>query len=266
MASLSKDTLKVPQTVLVTGAVSGIGRAIAEAFAQQGARLAILDRRADEQLALTAEELRAAGAVDVLTIQADLADVTQHATWIAHILDVLGPIDCLINNAGVGSPQRRDMLEVPSEVFDAVLGVNLRGTFFLTQQVAAHMLAHPAHPSVARSIITVSSISVEAASIDRAEYCISKSGLDMLTKLFALRLAPAAIPVFELRPGITHSAMTAPSKAKYDALIADGLVPAGRWGEGQDMADIVTGLASGAFAFATGTVVMADGGLTIPRM
>lgn len=266
MTPLNKNSLKGPQTVLVTGAVSGIGRAIATAFAQQGAQLAILDRREEEQLAETAEALRAAGAAKVLTIKADIADTAQHASWVSHIVETLGPIDCLINNAGVGSPQRRDMLELPTEVFDAVLGVNLRGTFFLTQKVAAHMLAHPTQTDAARSIITISSISVETASIDRAEYCISKSGLDMLTKLFALRLASAGIPVFELRPGITHSAMTAPSKAKYDALIAEGLVPAKRWGEGHDMAQIATALASGAFAFATGTVVVADGGMTIPKM
>lgn len=255
-----------PRTVLITGAVSGIGRATALAFARQGVRLAILDRRDAQQLAETAADLRTAGAADVLALEGDLADVDDHSALVQQVVDTLGPIDCLVNNAGVGAPRRGDMLEVTPEAFDSVLGINLRGTFFLTQHVAAHMLAHTASEKNARSIITVSSISTEAASIERAEYCISKSGLAMLTRLFALRLAPAGVPVFEVRPGITHSAMTDPVRERLDGVIASGGVPAGRWGEGEDMAKIITSLASGAFGFATGTVVMADGGLMIPRL
>lgn len=253
------------QTVFITGAAGTIGKAVALAFSQLGANLAVMDRVAPEVLGNLKAELLAAGAGKVCEIHGDLADVQAHERWVHQIEEELGDIHCLINNAGVGAPRRADMLELTPEAFDAVMNINVRGTFFLTQKVMTQMLQQKqiSHP---RSIINVSSISVDVASTERAEYCLSKSALGMLTKLLALRLADANIPVFDLRPGITHSGMTKPVEARYDKLIAEGLVPIGRWGEGEDMADIAISLASGKFAFATGTVIQADGGLTIPRL
>lgn len=253
------------QTVLITGAAGTIGSAMARRFAQQGANLALMDRAELSQLASLENELLELGAKRVFSVQGDLADTKAHAEWVGQIVEQLGPIHCLINNAGMGALRRADMLELTPEAFDVVMNVNLKGTFFLTQKVMAHMLQQT-EVTHARSIITVSSISVDVASVERVEYCMSKSALGMMTKLVALRLAAANIPVFDLRPGITHSGMTQPVEARYDKLIAEGLVPIGRWGEGEDMAAIALSLASGSFAFATGTVIQADGGLTIPRL
>lgn len=253
------------QTVFITGAAGTIGSAMARRFAQQGAKLALMDRAELSQLEKLEQELLQLGASQVVSVQGDLADTAAHAGWVEKIVQQLGPIHCLINNAGMGALRRADMLELTPEAFDVVMSVNLKGTFFLTQKVMAHMLQQD-EVSHARSIITVSSISVDVASVERVEYCMSKSALGMMTKLVALRLASANIPVFDLRPGITHSGMTQQVEGRYDKLIAEGLVPLGRWGEGEDMAEIALALASGSFAFATGTVIQADGGLTIPRL
>lgn len=253
------------QTVFITGAAGTIGSAMARRFAGQGAQLALMDRVELSQLTVLEKELLELGASDVFSVQGDLADTDSHAGWVEQIVQQLGPIHCLINNAGMGALRRADMLELTPEAFDVVMNVNLKGTFFLTQKVMAHMLGQ-SEVSHARSIINVSSISVDVASVERVEYCMSKAALGMMTKLVALRLAAENIPVFDLRPGITHSGMTKPVEARYNKLIAEGLVPIGRWGEGEDMADIALSLASGSFAFATGTVIQADGGLTIPRL
>jgi NAD(P)-dependent dehydrogenase (short-subunit alcohol dehydrogenase family) len=197
-------------------------------------------------------------------MQADLGAIARHADTLAALLRWSPRIDCLVNNAGLPSPERGDLLQVTPAGFDAVLDVNLRGTFFFTQAVARAMLAQPA--TVPRAIVTVSSVSAELASVERGAYCLSKAGLAMLTRLFALRLAPHGIGVFEVRPGIIRTPMTAGVAPAYDARIADGLVPMQRWGEPADVARVVAQLAAGGFAFATGSVIHADGGLAIPRL
>ena len=155
------------------------------------------------------------------------------------------------------------MLEITEESFDLVMGINLRGATFLSQEVAKAMLAdRPERPG----IVFITSASTELVSIDRAQYCVSKLGLSMWAKALAVRLAPEGIPVFEIRPGVIRTEMTAKVAAKYDARIADGLIPAGRWGEGEDVAAAVAALTSGQFAYATGTVINVDGGLLIPRL
>lgn len=248
---------------LVTGARRGIGAAIALALARAGFDIAITDIAEDDDARATLAALRAAGA-KAHFLRSDLADTTDHARVVAEVVSQCGAIDCLVNNAGVPSPTRGDLLELTPEAFDQVLDVNLRGTFFFTQAVASHMRA--AASRSARSIITVSSVSAELASPERGEYCISKAGLAMLTKLFALRLAPHGIAVFEVRPGVIRTPMTAGVADKYDRRIADGLVPMGRWGEPEDIGAAVVALASGQFQFATGSVINLDGGLAIPRL
>lgn len=247
---------------LVTGAQRGIGAAIALVLARQGFDLAI----ADVPGADCAEVIRAAEAAGARAraFAFDLADTSGHARRVDDIVQWGGPLSVLVNNAGIGSPSRGDLLDVAPEAFDRVLGVNLRGTFFLMQAVARHMLAAPI--AAPRAIVTVSSVSAETASIERGEYCVSKSGLAMTTRLFALRLAAAGIGVFEVRPGVIRTPMTQAVSATYDERIAGGLVPMGRWGEPDDVAEAVGALASGRLAFATGSVLQVDGGLSIPRL
>jgi NAD(P)-dependent dehydrogenase (short-subunit alcohol dehydrogenase family) len=247
---------------IVTGGARGIGLAIAEALADSGHDLVIADlaREAGEDLT---NRIVFHGA-RVAYCQCDISDLAAHARLVETALSAFGRIDCLVGNAGIGAPVRGDLLELQPENFDKVLSVNLRGTIFLTQAVAKAMLAAAStHP---RSIVTITSISAEAASPERADYCISKAGLSMWVKNLALRLAPHDIGVFEVRPGIIRTDMTAGVAAKYDALIEAGLVPARRWGEAADVAAAVSALASGKFGFATGSVINADGALSIPRL
>jgi NAD(P)-dependent dehydrogenase (short-subunit alcohol dehydrogenase family) len=248
------------RVAIVTGAGRGIGRAIAIRLAESF-DLAITDL--EPQGAAAAEELRQQGA-EALFVQSDLADLATHAPTLDQIVERFGRIDCLVNNAGIASPVRGDLLELTPENYDRVLAVNLRGTLFFTQAVARRMLAQP--QDGARSIITVSSINAEMAAVERGDYAISKTGLAMLTRLFALRLADAGIGVFEVRPGIIRTDMTAKVSARYDQVIAQGAVPMRRWGEPEDVAGVVAALASDAFSFATGSVIEVAGGLAIPRL
>jgi NAD(P)-dependent dehydrogenase (short-subunit alcohol dehydrogenase family) len=248
---------------LVTGARRGIGSAIALTLAGANFDIAITDIAEDDDARATLAALRAAGA-EACFIRSDLADTTDHARVVSEVVSQCGAIDCLVNNAGVPAPARGDLLDLRPEAFDQVLDVNLRGTFFFTQAVARHMIATASRN--ARSIITVSSVSAQLASPERGEYCMSKAGLAMLTKLFALRLARDGIPVFEVRPGVIRTPMTSGVADKYDRRIADGMVPMGRWGEPEDIGAAVAALASGQFQFATGSVVNLDGGLSLPRL
>jgi NAD(P)-dependent dehydrogenase (short-subunit alcohol dehydrogenase family) len=247
---------------IVTGARRGIGAGIAIELAARGFDLALTDIDCNGAEG-TVAEITARGARTSL-YQSDLADVGAHAALVDRIVGERGPIACLVNNAGIPAAHRGDLLDVGCESYDRVLDTNLRGTFFFTQAVARHMAA--TSTDLPRAIVTVSSISAEAASIERGEYCLSKAGLAMLTKLFALRLAPLGIGVFEVRPGIIRTPMTEAVAGKYDARIADGLVPMGRWGFPQDVARAVAALASGQLTFATGSVLNVDGALSIPRL
>jgi NAD(P)-dependent dehydrogenase (short-subunit alcohol dehydrogenase family) len=195
----------------------------------------------------------------------DIADLGGHAAFVADVVDRFGRLDCLVNNAGIASPSRGDFIGLTAENFDKVMDINLRGTVFFTQAVVRAMLAHEGdrHP---RSIIFITSASANAASIERLDYCMSKAALAMLAKGLALRLAEHGIASFEVRPGIIRTQMTKDAAARYDRLIADGVVPERRWGEPEDIAAIVAALASGALPFSTGTVVEAGGGMAIPRL
>jgi NAD(P)-dependent dehydrogenase (short-subunit alcohol dehydrogenase family) len=249
---------------LVTGGRRGIGLAIAEALAKAGYDIAITGIEDAEPVDPIIETLRSAGA-EVLYLKADLADVGGHAGTVEQVMQRLGGIDCLVNNAGVGSVVRGDFLELKPENFDTVLDTNLRGTIFFTQAVVKAMLASTERQA-SRSIINITSVSSELTSPERLDYCISKAGLSAFTKGLAVRLAESGIGVFEVRPGIIRTSMTEKVSEKYDALIAGGLVPMKRWGEAQDIGAIVAALASGNFGFATGSVIDAGGGLSIGRL
>ncbi|MFP5077795.1 3-ketoacyl-ACP reductase [Rhizobium sp. YIM 134829] len=248
---------------IVTGGRRGIGLGIALALAATGFDIAITGLGPAPERDEALEAIRAEGA-DAFYVQADLAALDGHEASIAAILARFGRIDCLVNNAGISALVRGDFLDLTPENFDAIMAINLRGTLFFTQAVVRAMLsAKAARP---RSIITITSVSAAASSPERLDYCISKAALSAFSQGLALRLAPSGIGVFELRPGIIRTDMTAGVADKYDALIAGGLVPVGRWGEPGDIGAICAALASGSFAFATGSVIDADGGLSIPRL
>ena len=247
---------------IVTGGRRGIGAGIAIELASRGFDLALTDIDCSGAEA-TIAEITTLGARAAM-YQSDLGDVDSHAALVDRIVAASGPISCLVNNAGIPAAQRGDLLELGTASYDHVLDVNLRGTFFFTQAVARHMASSTSE--VPRSIVTVSSVSAELASIERGEYCLSKAGLGMLTKLFALRLAPLGIGVFEIRPGVIRTPMTEGVAGQYEQRIADGLVPMGRWGYPQDVACAVAAVASGQLAFATGSVINVDGALSIPRL
>jgi 3-oxoacyl-[acyl-carrier protein] reductase len=248
---------------LVTGSRRGIGLAIARKLAMDGFDLFITGMDADGSGDTLADLQQYGG--NVFYLAGDISDLQVHDRWVNQIQDHSGRIDCLVNNAGMGAVVRGDFLDLLPENFDRVISVNLRGTIFLTQAVLKVMLTQLREHGT-RSIINVTSVSASHASPDRLDYCVSKAGLAMWSQGLALRLASEGIGVFDVRPGIIRTDMTAGVTDKYDRLIANGLVPAGRWGEGEDVANVVASLASGAFAFATGSVIDVDGGLSISRL
>jgi 3-oxoacyl-[acyl-carrier protein] reductase len=249
---------------LVTGGNRGIGRGIAWALAQAGFDLAFCDLARDADTAITEAGIASRGARACFHAT-DIAAIDGHAALVASARSLSGRIHCLVNNAGVPAARRGDLLDIRPEDFDRVLAVNLRAPFFLAQAVARTMLTDP-DPLPGRAIVTVSSISATHASPERAEYCLSKSALPMMTRLLALRLADEGIAAWEVRPGIVRTPMTAPAAARYDELIAAGGVPQRRWGEPGDVGRVVAALASGALPFVTGEAVHVDGGLHVARL
>ncbi|MEM7267659.1 MAG: 3-ketoacyl-ACP reductase [Pseudomonadota bacterium] len=246
---------------LITGGQRGIGLGVAKALNAAGFRIAIASEKpeSDPEVAAALSELGGA-----IYLRHDMRSVDRVPELLDAVERSLGPVSTLISNAGIPSPVRGDMLEIAPDAFDLVMDVNLKGGFFLAQEVARRMLTLSSEPY--RSIIFVTSVSAELASVERAEYCIAKAGAAMMTKLFAARLADAGIGVFELRPGIIATDMTAAVKEKYDRAINDGLVPAKRWGEPADIGAVVMPLATGQMAYSTGAVIPVDGGLSIQRL
>ena len=250
-----------PPVALVTGARRGIGRGIAWELAAQGFDIVVNDVADDAAMresvdGIVARDRRAVGVVH------DVADVAGHAAFVDRCFAAFGTIDCLVNNAGVSVKVRGDLLDVTPESFDRVLGINLRGTFFMMQAVARRMVAEqrgPADPP--RSMVTISSANVRTLGPNRAEYCISKTGLAMTTQLFAHRLAEHDIMCYEIRPGIIRTDMTAGAAARYDSLIKEGLTPIRRWGEPSDVGATVAALARRLLPFNTGDSFNVDGGL-----
>ncbi len=280
--------------VLVTGASRGLGRGIAVTLARAGYSVAINyasnSTAADETLELCRQAARegtpgvtghrraagqlAAAGPEFAVFQADIGLRDDREGLVAEVWDRFGGIDALVNNAGIGPAERLDITEATEASFEAVLSTNLTGPYFLTQRVVRRWLglgegATPAPPRRIASggkIVFVSSISADTVSLNRGEYCVSKAGLAMASKLWAVRLAEVGVQVYEVRPGIMETDMTKRVKAKYDELIAEGLVPQRRWGQPEDTGRLVRAILNGDLVFSSGAVIYADGGFHISRL
>jgi 3-oxoacyl-[acyl-carrier protein] reductase len=256
------------RVALITGAGRGIGRGIALELAGSGFDLAGVSRTfdpSDRQKGLFEVKAKAeAAGASFLPLQGDIATLGDHERIIAEVLGRFGRIDLLVNNAGVAPLKRTDLLETTPESFDRVLGINLRGTFFLSQRVAREMIAGGrTDPPVKPKIIFITSVSAYLSSTQRPEYCISKAALSHAAQIFADRLAGLGICVYEIRPGIIRTDMNAAVHQQYDQMIADGLIPQQRWGFPEDVAKVVSAIAGGCFDYSSGMVFEISGGMGI---
>ncbi len=255
------------QVAIVTGSSRGIGRGIALALATRGWHVIVnyrSNRAAAEQTG--ADVIEVGG--DALLIQADMADLASLNSLVDSTLSQAGRLDLLVNNAGVAPRQRVDVLQTSPESYDEVMAINLRGPFFLSQRVANEMIRLLAAGAIeSPKIVNISSISAYTSSTARAEYCISKAGMSMMTTLWADRLAEYGINVYEIRPGIIATDLTAVVKEKYDRLILeDGLTPIRRWGVPEDIGKAVFAIAEDRLPFSTGEVINVDGGFHMHRL
>lgn len=254
------------KVAVVTGGARGIGHCIALQLAKDGYAIAIFDilepKKVEENIKKFQEEDQL-----VLYFQGDLAQNKDRGNFCKQVIKEYGRIDFLVNNAGVAPRVRMDILETTEESFNFVLNINLKGTFFLTQAVANIMVRQVKENSnFEPKIVNISSISSYTSSPSRGEYCISKAGVNMITKLFADRLSEYNINVYEIRPGIIDTDMTKVAKDKYDKLISEGLTPIKRWGYPQDIAQAVSIFCSGKLNFCTGEVINVDGGFHLRRL
>jgi NAD(P)-dependent dehydrogenase (short-subunit alcohol dehydrogenase family) len=253
------------RSALVTGGSRGIGLGIAERLLTDGYRVVINGLRDPDAVAGTTNELSRLG--DITYVAADVGSAEGRQRIMTETLQAVDRLDVLVNNAGITSPGRKDILEATEEDLDAVLAVNLKGPFLLTQRAANHMIEHhEADPGFRGRIVNITSISAAVATPNRSEYCISKAGLSMTTMLWATRLAEYGIDVFEVRPGVIQTDMTAPVADKYEALIEGGLTLERRFGMPEDVAAVVAALAAGDIPYSTGQIITVDGGLTIARL
>lgn len=246
---------------VITGASRGIGAGIAEMFAREGYSLALCARQenavGDRQCAELAEKY----GITAAYFRCDISSAEDRKRTAEAIFERFGKVDVLINNAGVAPKVRADILEMSEESFDFVMNINLKGSFFFTQLFARKMAEQ--HSG---TIINISSCSATVASVSRGEYCMSKAGVSMATKLWAVRLAEFGVSVFEIRPGIIETDMTSVVKEKYDKLISGGLTLQPRWGYPEDIARVAAALARGDFGYSTGQVINIDGGMNIERL
>jgi len=254
------------KVALVTGAARGIGNGIALKLAKDGYSIAIMDVLKQEDVAENITPIKEAGA-EVLYIRGDITNADSRTLVVEETIAKFRRIDVLVNNAGVAPRVRADILEMTEESYDFVTGINLKGTLFLTQAVANTMISLIGKiDDYSPKIVNIASMSSYVSSVSRGEYCISKAGVSMVTKLFADRLAEYGINVYEIRPGIILTPMTEVVKDKYDKLIDEGLTPIKRWGYPEDIANAVSAFCSGLFSFSTGEIVNVDGGFHIQRL
>lgn len=250
------------RTALVTGGGRGIGVGIVEKLAAEGWNVAFCGRKEAGAFADRCRELQERYGVKAVYFQSDVSSATDREQLLDGILAEFGSLEALVNNAGVAPLVRADLLEMTEESFDRVMRINLKGPFFLTQRVGRYF----AENKIAGTIVNIGSISATVASISRGEYCLSKAGVAMATKLFAVKMAEFGVPVYEIRPGVISSDMTSVVKEKYDKLIADGLTLQPRWGVPADIGKAVAMLLRGDLAYSTGQVIKVDGGMEIGRL
>ncbi|HCN10511.1 MAG TPA: 3-ketoacyl-ACP reductase [Lentisphaeria bacterium] len=254
------------KTALVTGGARGIGFGIAKALVAEGYRIAVCGMRDAAEVADVIDELAAAGP-GASYFQADVGSVTDRCRLVDEVEAIFGGLNLLVNNAGIAPRLRADILDAGEDSFEDLMRINLQGPYFLTQAVARMMIEQrQTKLDSAACIVNVTSISAVVASVNRGDYCISKAGLSMASKLWAVRLAEHGIPVYEIQPGIIATDMTAGVREKYDRLISDGLLLEPRWGTPEDIGNIVAALARGDIPYATGQVIVPDGGLTTLRL
>lgn len=251
------------RVALVTGGTRGIGLGIAQALAHEGWTLALCGVRE----AGSVREIVDAFQGRAHYFQCDVSRPSDRERFLAALDERYGAVNALVNNAGRGPRVRADLLDATEESFEDLLRTNLQGPYFLSRAIATRMLARrSADPAFGAAIVFVTSVSAVMASVNRGDYCVSKAGLSMAAQLFALRLAAEGIPVFEVRPGIIATDMTAAVKDAYDARIREGLIPEGRWGYPGDVGRVVAALLRGDAPYATGSVINVDGGLSLPRL
>jgi 3-oxoacyl-[acyl-carrier protein] reductase len=251
---------------LITGGTRGIGLGIATRLAHEGYDLAVNGVRAESEVAETLGQLREIGG-KVVYCRGDVGVAADRGAIIDRVRKELGGLHVLVNCAGITSPGRKDLLDATEDAFDRVMAVNLKGRFFLTQLAAKWMIDQREQEESYRGcVINISSVSGEMVSTNRGDYCLSWAATTMATKLWTVRLAPHAIDVYEIRPGIIATDMTAPVKDRYDKLIADGLTLETRWGTPEDIGRAASALCRGDIPYATGQVLTIDGGMTIQRL
>lgn len=252
--------------VLITGGSRGIGKGIALAFLKAGYAVAINGVRPESEVQNTLKELEQVGG-PVIYCQGNIGLTEDRVKMVQCITSNFGELNVLINNAGIAPPERNDILEATERSYDLVLNTNLKGSYFLTQAFANLMIKQKQNdPNSATTIINVSSVSATIPSVNRGEYCLSKAGVAMATKLWAVRLAEYEIPVYEIQPGIIKTDMTAGVVEKYDQLIKEGLTLEKRWGTPEDIGTAALALATGSIPYATGQVIQIDGGLTQQKL
>jgi len=254
------------EVAIITGGTRGIGLGIAKSLAGQGMHLVLNGRRELAEVASIKDQLKRLG-VEVLYVQANVAEAFDRERIINQAINHFGSFNHLINNAGVAPAVRNDILDMTEESYDRVMNINLKSAVFLSQLAAHKMIAFKSkNVDFRASIINISSVSATMVSTARAEYCMSKAGMAMLTQTLSARLGIEGIPVYEVRPGVITTDMTSGVKEKYDKLIADGLFVNRRWGTSEDVGKAVLSLVRGDLAYSTGQVIMVDGGLSMSRL
>jgi len=258
--------MKTKKVALVTGGTRGIGLGISRELVSAGYNLALCGRRNLCEVEPVLKELRQTGA-GVLYRQCDVSSAKDRTEMLKEVKNNFGSVNALVNNAGVAPKSRKDILEITEDDFTWLMDINLKGPYFLSQEVARWMIDLKNKDSKFEAcIINISSVSASMASINRGQYCISKAGMNMMTKLFATRLGEYNIPVYEIQPGIIATDMTSTVTKKYDKLFARGVAVQSRWGLPEDVGKAVTALVKNYFPYSTGQVIMVDGGMTISRL
>ncbi len=250
---------------IVTGGSRGIGLGIVKQLGEDGFAVAIMAASPEERHRGTLDELSKSN-IEYLYIQGDISNHDDRMKCVDETISKYGRVDVLVNNAGVAPKQRADLLDMTEESYDRVMDINTKGTMFMSQYAAKRMKQQKSIDGIRGIIINVSSISAEVSSVSRGEYCVSKAGISMLTKLYADRLATEDILVYEVRPGIIATDMTSTVKEKYDKMFAEGICPIKRWGTPEDIGHAVSALCSGKFRYTTGQCIFVDGGFHIQRL